>query len=219
MQTSETQVIYYAERANEYDITSGYQLPRAAASMAPIKARYQLAFDGADVLEIACGTGFWTRVVAETARSVTASDVNPEVIRLARERVQGLSNVQFVQADAFTLEGIRGPFSGALAQFWWSHIPVVRLPEFLRSLHSKLLPGARVMFMDALQSGRARNRRYDSNGDLLVERTLRDGRRYEIIKNVPHKDTVMSLLEPIAEDIVFREYPANGGWTLSYRTR
>jgi demethylmenaquinone methyltransferase/2-methoxy-6-polyprenyl-1,4-benzoquinol methylase len=219
MAVADINVPYYARRANEYDITTGYQRPKAAAAMAPIRARYQLAFQDEDVLEVACGTGYWTRTVAVTARSVLATDVNPEVIAVARERTASLPNVRFQVASAYSLDGVEGPFTAAFAQFWWSHVPVSDLRRFLTGLHSKLRPGSRVMFLDGLRSVRRRGRRFDEAGDLLEERVLLDGTRFEIIKNFPTADEMNDVLAGIAEQVVYKEYPANGVWVVSYRTK
>ena len=65
------QVAYYRRRAAEYDVTSYGDLPRANRRIAALIG--QLHPEG-DVLEIACGTGIWTRHLATCARSVTAID-------------------------------------------------------------------------------------------------------------------------------------------------
>jgi len=219
MATADINVPYYAARAKEYDITSGYQRPEAAAALSPIRARYQLAFQERDVLELACGTGYWTKAVAVTARSVLATDVNPAVIAVAREKLASRDNVRFQVADAYSLKEITGRFTGAFAQFWWSHVTRQRLPEFLNALHSKLEAGSPVMFMDGLGSRFRRGRRVDDTGDILEERRLRDGTRFEIIKNFPTAGEMKELLSGCADEVSFREYPFPGCWIVSYRTK
>lgn len=59
--------------------------------------RYYLARElalGKDVLDIACGEGYGSALLAEVARSVVGVDASEEVIRYANERYQR-SNVQF----------------------------------------------------------------------------------------------------------------------------
>ena len=95
---------YYAARALEHDQTSGYCDPEAEPLRAAAKARYQERFLGLDVLEIACGTGYWTEVVAQVARTVLATDVCEQMLASARQRLAGFGNVRFQVADAYSLE-------------------------------------------------------------------------------------------------------------------
>jgi ubiquinone/menaquinone biosynthesis C-methylase UbiE len=89
------QVAYYRRWAAEYDATSYGDLPRANRRIAALVG--QLHPEG-DLLEIACGTGIWTRHLVTCARSVTAIDAAPEMIALARQRVTG-KRVTFLTAD------------------------------------------------------------------------------------------------------------------------
>src|SRR6185369_5414405 len=89
-------------------------------------------FSGRHVLEVACGTGWWTQFVANTALSVTATDVNDEVLAIARARPMSRGNVVFQQCDAFGLRAVAGEFDAALAAFWWSHLVRAELDRFLQ---------------------------------------------------------------------------------------
>lgn len=212
-------VTYYAQRALEYEDTVGYSRPENRVTVAPIKARYQLALEGHDVLEIACGPGYWTEVVAATARSVLATDLDPCLVSMARSRTAHLPNVTCQAADAYSLDGVTGHLSAAFAQHWWSHVPKARLRSFLVNLHSKLAPGARVIFLDALPYHHRGARRVDENGDLLEERTLRNGKKFDVIKNFPDRAEILSVLEGIAEQVVYKSYRSESYWTVTYLTR
>jgi ubiquinone/menaquinone biosynthesis C-methylase UbiE len=63
----------------------------------------QNLFKGKDVLEIACGTGYWTNIISGSARSITASDLNDEVLEMARSK-NYKCDVQFIKDDAYTLK-------------------------------------------------------------------------------------------------------------------
>jgi demethylmenaquinone methyltransferase/2-methoxy-6-polyprenyl-1,4-benzoquinol methylase len=88
--TWQAQVAYYRRRAAEYDLTSYGNVPRADRRIAALIG--QLRPEG-DVLEIACGTGIWTRHLAASARSLTALDpIRPGLAaRRGPARTQGVT--------------------------------------------------------------------------------------------------------------------------------
>jgi demethylmenaquinone methyltransferase/2-methoxy-6-polyprenyl-1,4-benzoquinol methylase len=209
---------FYAELGDDYDRVAGYTEAEAEKLRAPIKGRYRELFEGRDVLEIACGTGYWTNAIAPTARSILATDINPSLIAQARNRCSGLPNVRFVVADAYVLDGINGGFNAAFAHWWWSHIPKSRVGEFLSALHSRLSPDAFVLIADQLLYDRP-DRRLDSGGNLLETRALPDGRTFEIVKNFPTADELGRIFDGIAEEFSYTERPREGNWELTYTLR
>lgn len=206
---------YYAARADEYDVSAGYLDSLAEEQRAPIKSRFQEALRAHDVLEIACGTGYWTQVIAASARSVLATDVDPRMITLAQSRLSSVGNMRCQLADAYTLDGVCGRFTAAFSHWWWSHVPKQRFKGFLSVLHSKLMPGALILFADQMPY-EWKNRRRDEEGNQLEERILRDGSRWEIVKNFPTEEEIAKELAGTAERLSYREYPETRTWVLSY---
>src|SRR3989344_4736925 len=94
-------ISYYRDRAQEYD-RKAYDPHEQPARQADIRKSTQIlqkVFAGKSVLEIATGPGFWTKIIAETARSVTATDINQAVIDMARKKQYPKNNVTFRVAD------------------------------------------------------------------------------------------------------------------------
>lgn len=211
-------VRYYAARAPVHDETAGYTDPEAEERRAPIKERYRQMFAGLSVLEIACGTGYWTSIIGDAAESVYAVDINPSVISQARDRCRNLKNVKFQIADAYTLEGVPGGFNAAFGSLWWSHMPKALIPSFLSALQSKLSPGALVLFVDQLPRD-GEIRRQDASGNTLARRCLPGGRSFEIVKNCPSESEVLSLLEGFADNIKYVARPEENSWTVTYNTK
>ena len=142
---------YYAARAAEYDRI--YQKPERQADLRAIEAWLPPHFAGNNVLEVACGTGYWTQFIAPVARQVVAVDAAPETMEIAKTR-GAMGAVQFVTGDAYALQAApavaaeAGQFEAAFAGFWYSHVPKARQQAFLRGLCAVLKPGSQVVLLD-----------------------------------------------------------------------
>lgn len=171
------QAAYYRRRAGEYDATSYGDVAAARGRIDRIVA--EMRPTGA-VLEIACGTGVWTAALAASAETVTAMDVAPETVAIARERVRS-DNVTFEVADVFTW-ATTARFDAIFFSAWLSHVPASRFAEFWQLLRGLLTENGRVLFVDEHVDERDKET-YLPDGDEIVERRLRDGSTYRIVKN------------------------------------
>jgi demethylmenaquinone methyltransferase/2-methoxy-6-polyprenyl-1,4-benzoquinol methylase len=185
---------YYRRRAGEYE--AFYAKPERQADLLLLKKKLAELLKHARVLEVACGTGYWTTVIASAAESVTATDAAEEPMNIARAKPYPKANVAFVEADAYALPQSLGRFNAAFAGFWWSHVPRERLKEFLASLHARLEPGASVILLDNLyvEGNSTPIVEADANGNTYQLRQLGDGSRFRVMKNYPTKDELRGLL-------------------------
>ena len=184
------QIEYYRARAEEYDewwfrrgrYDRGEEQRQAwFAEVATVEAALQAARPAGHILELACGTGLWTRHLVAHAESVTAVDASPEVVRLNAERVRS-PRVEYVQADLFQWRPAK-LYDFVFFGFWLSHVPEHRFEEFWRMVRSALRPGGQAFFVDNLfgQEQTATNHKaIDLAG--VVERKLNDGRTFSIVK-------------------------------------
>lgn len=191
---------YYAKRAFEYERI--YLKPERQENLKQLQTSVAGSFKELDLLEVACGTGYWTPFAARSARSITAVDCNEEVLDIARKKDYGNCHVSFIKADAYSLEGIDGPFSAALVCFWWSHIPKVKLGSFLTVLHSKLSNGAIVIIMDNryVKGSSTPINRTDEDGNTYQVRKLSDDSRHEVLKNFPTETEFRESIASVSED-------------------
>lgn len=192
-QIVESQRAYYRARAGEYDqwfLRQGRydQGPEHRArwfqELAIVETALREEVRGADVLELACGTGLWTRHLAAANTRVVAVDASPEVLAMNRERVRSanLENIEYVEADIFSWKPT-DTFDVVFFSFWLSHVPPGQFDAFWHSVRAALKPGGRVFFVDSLleQSSTARDHGVlDQSG--VVRRRLNDGREFDIVK-------------------------------------
>lgn len=133
-----------------------------------------------DVLELACGTGQWTPLLAARARSVTAVDAAAEALALARARTTS-PNVRFLAADLFAWQPPRR-YQTVFFAFWLSHVPPQRWPDFWHTVATALTPHGKAVFVD---DGPAAATDEDVLTDLPTPAALRrldDGSQYRIVK-------------------------------------
>jgi SAM-dependent methyltransferase len=188
-------VDYYRRRAAEYEAI--YAKPERQADLAVLRERIPGKLRGARVLEIACGTGYWTQLISGVAAHVVAADLAEEPMRIAQSKQYSRRPV-FSLADAYALPETLGRFDAALAVFWWSHIPRQRIAEFLASLHGRLEPGARVVLMDNLyvEGSSTAISEIDAHGNTYQLRRLGDGAEVRVLKNFPSEAELRSHLPP-----------------------
>jgi SAM-dependent methyltransferase len=205
-----------SQPAAEYDDI--YRKPDRQNDIGALRSILRELLRGHSVLEVACGTGFWTEEIATTASHIHATDLNDSVLEIASERLRGHRNVIVHRDDAFALTGTTGVFTAAFAGFWWSHVSRgEQLCQFLNVLHAKLQPGALVVFTDNryVEGSSLPITREDVNGNTYQRRRLRDGSEHEVLKNFPEEAEFRSLLRGRGSMLDFRRLTYY--WCLSYR--
>jgi SAM-dependent methyltransferase len=205
---------YYARRAAEYERI--YAKPERQDDLRAIEAWLPAQFVGRHVLEIACGTGWWTPHGARDCASWLATDLNGETMALARRKVLPAARVRFALADAYALQEIDGEFDAAFAGFWWSHVPLARLPSWLEALHAKLQRSARIVFIDNLyvEGSSTPIARRDDDGNTYQQRRLDDGSVHEVLKNFPTPAQAIAAIGPRARNAQWHQWTHY--WALSY---
>jgi ubiquinone/menaquinone biosynthesis C-methylase UbiE len=106
-----------------------------------------LAPQPAHVLELAAGTGIVTRRLRDAlppATALTATDLNPPMLDIARTRFRPGEPVAFQPADATDLPFADGAFDAVVCQFGVMFFP--DKDRSYREVHRVLAPGGRYLF-------------------------------------------------------------------------
>jgi SAM-dependent methyltransferase len=200
-----SQRTYYDMRAPDHaDVTSPSDRKCRGDMDSETAARLlaELAPEG-DVLELACGSGSFTRELARHARSVTCVDGSPRMLELNRQALAD-PRVNYICADLFdwtTTEQFDVVFFG----FWLSHVPPTHFDRFWALVRSCLRPGGRALFIDEDARGAGNEEHLTDEGLPTARRTLRDGRSFDIVKIFWKPDKLAARLQ-------------RAGWTADVRS-
>jgi demethylmenaquinone methyltransferase/2-methoxy-6-polyprenyl-1,4-benzoquinol methylase len=188
------QVAYYRKRAGEYDewwfrtgrYDRGLELNTAwredAREVESALVAWLDARRPRDALELACGTGLFTRWLAPRVARLTAIDASPEVQAINRERV-GAGNVRYEVADLFAWQPARR-HDLVFMSFWLSHVPQDRFDAFWTKVRASLAPGGAAYLVDSgwdATSSATDHARPDREAG-IAQRKLNDGSEYRVVK-------------------------------------
>jgi demethylmenaquinone methyltransferase/2-methoxy-6-polyprenyl-1,4-benzoquinol methylase len=200
---------YYAERAPEYDDwwyrRGRYELESDAlarwqADIAEAEGALEAFAPGGAVLELAAGTGIWTRKLVRLAERVVAVDANDETLAL------NTSEAELVRADVFDWRADER-FDLVFFSFWLSHVPEERFDDFWRTVGMALAPGGRVFLVDS-GAGDIAHTGTDQAGEQET-RALSDGRTFRIVKRRWRPEELAERVRPLGFRLDLRD-TANG---------
>ncbi len=220
---------YYALSASTYEQV--YARPERQEDLGELHDKVLEVLRGHRVLEIACGTGYWTDTIAASADHVLVTDINPEMLALASARGLASAKVEFSLADAFDLpqdigrdvdgEVGNGPgkFTACFAGFWWSHVKREDQERFLAHLRVRLGKDILLVLIDNnyVEGSSTSIARTDAEGNTYQIRTASDGRRYEVLKNFPSDSTLRKKIGSSVREI--RILRLEYYWLLSCRLK
>jgi SAM-dependent methyltransferase len=152
------------------------------------------------VLELACGTGIWTRRLLVHAHELMAVDASPEVIAINRARNQS-SKIQYVEADLFAWTP-PAQFDVIFFGFWLSHVPPDRFEAFWSLVRRALKADGRFVFVDSRYepTSTAKDHTLPDRAATTSNRRLNDGREFQIYKIFYQAEPLQSRLESLGWD-------------------
>jgi 2-polyprenyl-3-methyl-5-hydroxy-6-metoxy-1,4-benzoquinol methylase len=99
---------------------------------------------GSKVLEIGCGTGLFTEMLAATGAQIVAVDISPDLIEQARQRGLPPDRVRFL-AKSFEDCGVDGPFDAVVGSSVLHHL---EFAPALKRILELLRPGGVLAFAE-----------------------------------------------------------------------
>jgi 2-polyprenyl-3-methyl-5-hydroxy-6-metoxy-1,4-benzoquinol methylase len=108
----------------------------------------QLPVQCKTALDIGCGTGEFSRLLAKRVERVVAIDLSSNMIEVAKQRSRQFSNIDFQVADVLQWEPTAEQFDVIVSIATLHHLPVESL---LPNLKVALKPGGKLVILDLLE--------------------------------------------------------------------
>lgn len=209
-------VSYYKARAKEYEKI--YSKPERQDDLLLAGEYLKDTFRDKEVFEIACGTGYWTKIIAKTAKKILATDINETVIEIAKSKEYEPGEVKFRLEDIFQLKN-PDKHESLFGGFIWSHINLRDIDHFIEILNSLTQKHGTIVLMDNnyVKESSTPIAWQDKSGNTYQTRMLENGTSYKVLKNFPDENFIRKKLSNKATEIDFinLEYY----WILTYKTR
>ncbi len=189
---------YYRQRAPEYEQIYYRDVPDRRREIDDEAVFLRQVAADKTVLDIACGTGYWTQIAAETAGSVIACDISAEMLREAG-RKEYHTRPSFVRADLRHLPFAAGQVDLVLLGFWLSHHPSQDYHSLFAELKRLPGPSGLIWMIDnnpPAEGPQQHSLGKDEHGNNYKRRYLDDGREYTILKNYFDRDELEGIVSP-----------------------
>lgn len=194
---------YYEQRQAEYEAI--YARPERRRDLAWLEAGLRKLVSGRRVLELACGTGYWTRRIAGAARSIHATDASARLAAGALASCRTGSVTSGV-LDAYAVPESPG-YDCVVAGFFYSHVPLNARHRFIAGIAKAMAPGSRLVLFDNryVEGSSTRISRRAPGGDTFQVRYLADGSCHEVLKNFPGPAELAAVLDAYCGSVEIRE--------------
>lgn len=198
MKKPDSLINYYSLRAPEYEQIYYRNIPIKRKELADEAERLARLVEGRQVLDLVCGTGYWTKVMAETAAMVVATDISDKMIAEARKKDYSRP-VHFVRADLYRLPFGTAVFDIITLGFWFSHEPRQNYELFFRMLKEQAGKDGKIWMIDnnpPAEGPRYKSVGTDEHGNNYRQRFLNSGEEFAILKNYFDRAQLQELLSP-----------------------
>ena len=176
---------YYSRRAAEYEQIYYREMPERRKEIDDEAIFVKNLASGCDVLDLACGTGYWTQIMADTAKSIVALDLSWEMLHQAGKKEYRYVP-SFVQADLERLPVAVREFDLVTLGFWFSHQSKQDYEAFFDRIVRPLRPGGRIWLIDnnpPAEGPMVDSAYVDEHGNNYKQRFLDSGDQFVILKN------------------------------------
>jgi len=200
-------IAYFDSIAAHYDNAAGDYSEEQLEDLDEAREQLGTLLTGHRILELGCGTGAWTEVLAEVADAVVAVDASAAMLDLARMHGEDLDNVEYRLADVLALpDDLVDPDNKFTAVFMaglWAHLTREQQDALLLVLKKRLGKDVLLVLFDDnyVEEESATVARTDLLGNTHEFQVDADGQRHEVVKNYPTDSFLRKRLDKVAREI------------------
>lgn len=184
-------IAYYDSIAAHYDNAAAEVIDEQLEDLDEAREQLATLLTGHRILELGCGSGGWTEVLAETADSIVATDASAAMLELAQMHGADLDNVEYRLMDALALPDDLGAgdekFTAVFLGGLWAHLTRKQQDDLLQSLKKRLGKDVMLVLFDDnyVEGESAVTVRTDLLGNTHEFQLDADGKQHELVKNYP----------------------------------
>ena len=184
-------IAYYDSIAAHYDNAAAEVDEEQLEDLDEAREQIATLLTGHRILELGCGSGAWTEVLAETADSIVATDASAAMLELAQMHGEDLDNVEYRLMDALALPDDLGTgedkFTAVFLGGLWAHLTRKQQDDLLQSLKKRLGKDVLLVLFDEnyVEGESAVTVRTDLLGNTHEFQRDADGKQHELVKNYP----------------------------------
>lgn len=212
---------YYERRAPWHDQYMSYSgIENMERLFKSVIDKIEFYISQKNIIEIACGTGNWTQILAHKAKHVFAVDSSPKSLDLAKSKIQSFNNIILEIADAYNIEKINTKYDVAFTADFFSHIPKKMIGRFLDGIKGVLNPEGWCIILEMNN----KEEFYDffdcfvdDNDDLINTRQLPDGRITEVVKNFYSENDLKEILKNHSNELIFHNFEELKRWLVIFK--
>jgi len=216
-------IAYYDSIAAHYDNAAAEVSEEQMEDLDEAREQIGTLLAGHRILELGCGTGAWTEVLAEVADSVVALDASAAMLDLARMHGADLDNVAYRLADVLRLPDDLvdpdQPFTAVFMGGLWAHLTREQQDALLLSLKKLLGKDVLLVLFDDnyVEGESATVARTDLQGNTHEFQVDADGTRHELVKNYPTDSFLRKRLDKVGREIKVARWEFY--WVLTCRLK
>lgn len=184
-------IAYYDSIAAHYDNAAAEVADEQLEDLDEAREQISTLLAGHRILELGCGSGAWTEVLAETAESIVATDASAAMLELAQMHGEDLDNVEYRLMDALALPDDLGTgedkFTAVFLGGLWAHLTRKQQDDLLQTVKKRLGKDVLLVLFDDnyVEGESAVTVRTDLLGNTHEFQLDADGKQHELVKNYP----------------------------------